>query len=83
MYFISNTVLSSLFNEGSSRTVIPKSSLVPSGLGIFKKASTSPMEGIYSGTNGFNFESKSIFYGLNLVIYSNRSFTSLLTCKFT
>jgi len=37
--------------------VNPKFSISPSGLSIFKKASTSPIAGMYSGINGFNFVS--------------------------
>jgi len=75
----SSTVLSSLFSAGSSRTVIPKSSLVPSGFGIFKKASTSPTAGTNSGINGLSFVFSSIFYGLKRYNYSQSSLTSALT----
>jgi hypothetical protein len=55
--------------------------LAPSGLPILRHASTSPTAGTKSGTNGFNFVSRSIFYGLYLWIYSNRSLTSWATDK--
>lgn len=65
-YLSSKTVLSSWLRAGSSRTVIPKSSFVPSGFGIFKKASTSPTAGMQSGINGLILVSRSIFWGLYL-----------------
>jgi hypothetical protein len=43
---------------------MPRSSLVPSGFGIFKNASTSPTAGTKSGTKGLIFVSKSTLYGL-------------------
>jgi hypothetical protein len=74
-YFISKAPLSSPLRHGSSNIVIPKSSfpltydvafIESVGLGILIIASTSPMAGIYSGTNGLILVSRSIFYGLYL-----------------
>lgn len=44
----------------------PKVSSVSSGRDIFRKASTSPTAGIYSGIKGFSFESISTSTGLYL-----------------
>jgi hypothetical protein len=44
----------------------PRVSGCPSGLGIFKKASTSPMAGIYSGTNALSLVSSSCRTGVYL-----------------
>jgi hypothetical protein len=48
----------------SFTSIMPRSSLVPSGFGIFKNASTSPTAGTKSGTKGLIFVSKSTLYGL-------------------
>lgn len=61
-----------------TRTINPKVSPYKSGLGIFKKASTSPTVGIYSGMKAFNLESNSIFTGSNLKKLLNSLF--LLPC---
>jgi hypothetical protein len=44
----------------------PRVSGCPSGLGIFKKASTSPMAGMYSGTKAFSLVSSSCRMGVYL-----------------
>ncbi len=59
----SNTCESLCLDDGSSSTVRPKVSGFASGLGIFIKASMSPMQGIYSGMNGFSLNSSSIACG--------------------
>lgn len=52
--------LKQVFLNYSSIYFNPKCSYLLSGLGIFKKASTSPTAGINSGINGFNYVSISI-----------------------
>ncbi len=51
------------FADGSSRTIRPRLSSLPSGLGTLRKASISPIDGTNSGINGFNFVSSTISCG--------------------
>lgn len=67
-----NRLLSSLnfwvcITEGSSITVSPNVSGVPSGLSILRNASGSPTAGIKSGINGLSFVSISRIVGRYLI----------------
>lgn len=47
----------------------------------FKKASMSPIAGMYSGMNGLSLVSRSMVWGVYLVMCWNSSFNSLLTWR--
>lgn len=55
-----------LNNSFLTSTYSPKVSGWPSGLGIFRKASTSPIAGMYSGTKAFSLVSSSCRTGVYL-----------------
>lgn len=55
-----------LNNSTLTNTYSPKVSGCPSGLGIFKNASTSPMAGMYSGTKALSLVSNSCRTGVYL-----------------
>lgn len=55
-----------LYYHKFTKTCSPNIYGCPSGLGIFKKASTSPIAGIYSGTKAFNLVSSSCKVGVYL-----------------
>lgn len=57
---------SSWIIHGFTRTYRPIVYGWPSGRGIFRKASTSPMAGMYSGTKAFNLVSSSVRTGVYL-----------------
>ena len=65
--------------EGESTSDPTPSPLPPSHQPTLKKASMSPMAGIYSGMNGFNLVSRSTVWGVYLIMCWNSSFSSLLT----
>ncbi len=55
-----------LHHEKLTRTNRPRVSGCPSGLGILRKASTSPMAGMYSGTKALSLVSSSWRTGVYL-----------------
>lgn len=68
---------------GSSRVTRPKVSCLLSALSIFKNASTSPTAQMYSGINGFSFDSISICSGWKRFMCLNKSFISYDTIKYS